>query len=149
MRTRSTSAIDALNGAVGAAHWVGVWSVAQHFPRLAMELATRARCSRSHRSAVARLTPTVWIVPNGASPLPELGTLWSDRRHTDVAGQALPGGRRIGSEGMLCGRDVCAGQKRRAWLGKPSGARAPKSWVLQTAMVFLSPYGQKVLRQLK
>jgi len=33
--------------------------------------------------------------------------------------------------------------------GKPSGARAPRSWVLQTAMVFLSPCGQKVLRQLK
>jgi len=34
-------------------------------------------------------------------------------------------------------------------LGKPSGARGPRSWVLQTAMVFLSPCGQKVLRQLK
>ncbi len=34
-------------------------------------------------------------------------------------------------------------------LGKPSGAREPRSWVLQTAMVFLSPCGQKVLRQLK
>ena len=33
--------------------------------------------------------------------------------------------------------------------GKPSGARAPRSWALQTAMVFLSPCGQKVLRQLK
>jgi transposase len=33
--------------------------------------------------------------------------------------------------------------------GKPSGARGPRSWVLQTAMVFLSPCGQKVLRQLK
>ena len=32
---------------------------------------------------------------------------------------------------------------------KPSGARAPRSWVLQTAMVFLSPCGQKVLRRLK
>ena len=34
-------------------------------------------------------------------------------------------------------------------LGKPSGARAPRSWALQTAMVFLSPCGQKVLRRLK
>ena len=33
--------------------------------------------------------------------------------------------------------------------GRPSGARGPRSWVLQTAMVFLSPCGQKVLRQLK
>src|SRR6266542_1362339 len=31
---------------------------------------------------------------------------------------------------------------------KPSGARAPRSWALQTALVFLSPCGQKALRQL-
>jgi len=35
------------------------------------------------------------------------------------------------------------------WWGKPSGARAPKSWALRTAMVFLSPCGQKALRRLK
>ncbi len=34
-------------------------------------------------------------------------------------------------------------------LAKPSGARGPRSWVLQTALVFLSPCAQKVLRQLK
>ena len=33
--------------------------------------------------------------------------------------------------------------------GKPSGARVPRSWALQTAMVFLSPCGQKALRRLK
>ena len=33
--------------------------------------------------------------------------------------------------------------------GKPSVARGPRSWVSQTAMVFLSPCGQKALRQLK
>ena len=33
--------------------------------------------------------------------------------------------------------------------GKPNGARGPRSWALQTALVFLSPCGQKVLRQLK
>jgi transposase len=33
--------------------------------------------------------------------------------------------------------------------GKPSGARAPRSWALQTAMVFLSPCGQKALRRPK
>ena len=32
---------------------------------------------------------------------------------------------------------------------RPSAAKAPRSWVWPTAMVFLSPYGQKVLRQLK
>jgi len=34
-------------------------------------------------------------------------------------------------------------------LAKPSGAREPRSWALQTAMVFLSPCGQKALRRLK
>jgi transposase len=33
--------------------------------------------------------------------------------------------------------------------GKPSAARVPRSWALQTAMVFLSPCGQKALRLLK
>ena len=32
---------------------------------------------------------------------------------------------------------------------KPSVARGPRSWALQTAMVFLSPCGQKALRLLK
>ncbi len=35
------------------------------------------------------------------------------------------------------------------WSGRPNAVKAPRSWVLQTAMVFLSPCGQKVLRQLK
>jgi len=40
-------------------------------------------------------------------------------------------------------------KKGGAWWAKPSGARAPRSWALQTAMVFLSPCGQKALRRLK
>jgi transposase len=35
------------------------------------------------------------------------------------------------------------------WWARPSAARAQKSWVLPTAMVFLSPCGQKALRQRK
>ena len=33
--------------------------------------------------------------------------------------------------------------------GRPSGARAPSSWRLQTALVFLSPYPLQVLRRMK
>ena len=40
-------------------------------------------------------------------------------------------------------------KKGGAALGRPSGARVPRSWALQTAMVFLSPCGQRVLRRLK
>ena len=35
------------------------------------------------------------------------------------------------------------------WSARPSGVRAPRSWVLQTAMVFLWPCAQKALRRLK
>ena len=34
-------------------------------------------------------------------------------------------------------------------LGKPSAARAPSSWQSQTATVFLSPLGLRVLRRMK
>jgi transposase len=40
-------------------------------------------------------------------------------------------------------------KKGGVWSGKPSGVRAPRSWALQTAMVFLSPCGQKALRRRK
>lgn len=32
---------------------------------------------------------------------------------------------------------------------KPSAVRGPRSWQLQTALVFLSPFGSKVLRRMK
>lgn len=40
-------------------------------------------------------------------------------------------------------------KKKGGWSGRPSGAKAPRSWALQTAMVFLSPCGQKALRPRK
>ena len=40
-------------------------------------------------------------------------------------------------------------KKGGAWSEKPSAAKAPRSWALRTAMVFLSPCGQKALRRLK
>ena len=41
-----------------------------------------------------------------------------------------------------------AGAKKGALVsGKPSGARAPRSWRLQTALVFLSPLVSRVLRR--
>ena len=40
-------------------------------------------------------------------------------------------------------------KKGGSWLGKPSAAGAPRSWVWQTVMGFLSPCGQKALRRLK
>lgn len=40
-------------------------------------------------------------------------------------------------------------KKGGAALGRPSGGRAPRSWQLPTAMVFLSPHAQRVLPLLK
>ena len=40
-------------------------------------------------------------------------------------------------------------KKEGAASGRPSAGRAPRSWLLPTAMVFLSPYAQRVLPLLK
>lgn len=42
-----------------------------------------------------------------------------------------------------------AAKKGALELGKPSGARAARSWQWQTALVFLSPYAQQVLHRMK
>jgi transposase len=43
-----------------------------------------------------------------------------------------------------------AGAKKGAlWSGKHAGARGPRSWPSQTALVFLSPYASAVLRRMK
>jgi len=40
-------------------------------------------------------------------------------------------------------------KKGGAWWERLSGARGPRSWLWPTAMVFLSPFAQKVLARLK
>jgi len=52
------------------------------------------------------------------------------------------------SECFVDGTFVPAKKGGATW-ARPSGARVPSSWPLQTAMVFLSPFGQKVLARLK
>lgn len=51
-------------------------------------------------------------------------------------------------EGFIDGTFAPAKKGGLAW-GKPSAARAPRSWPLQTALVFLSPFGSQVLRRMK
>lgn len=41
------------------------------------------------------------------------------------------------------------GKKGAPSSGKPSGGKGPRSWRLQTALVFLSPWGSRVLRRMK
>ena len=51
-------------------------------------------------------------------------------------------------ECFIDGTFVPAKKGGAAW-ARPSGARAARSWPLPTAMVFLSPYAQRVLARLK
>jgi transposase len=51
-------------------------------------------------------------------------------------------------ECFIDGTFVPAKKGGAAW-GKPNVARGPRSWPLRTAMVFLSPFAQRVLARLK
>lgn len=103
----------------------------------------------AHRSALARPAREVRTVPNGAPTIPELGTFWSDRKDTAGPGRAPQGGRGLDLKECFVDGTFVPAKKGGAASGKPSAGRVPRSWALQTAMVFLSPCGQKVLRQLK
>lgn len=75
---------------------------------------------------MARLATAVRAVPNGAPPLPELGAFGSDRKNSPGAGPAPQESRRVGSERMFCGRDVCSGQKRGRLVGKTKRGKGTK-----------------------
>jgi transposase len=80
----------------------------------------------AHWSPLAGLAISVWPVPNGAPTFSELGALRSDRKDFVGAGATLEGRRRIGSQRMFCGRDVCAGQKRGRLVGKTKRGKGTK-----------------------
>jgi len=65
-----------------------------------------------------------------------------------LAGHLQAAGGLDWKEGFVDGTFVPA-QKGGGWWEKPSGARDPRLWVLQTALVFRSPCGQKALRPRK
>jgi transposase len=52
------------------------------------------------------------------------------------------------SEGFIDG-SFSSAKKGALALGRPSAEKAPNSWQLRTAMVFLSPYPLEVLRRMK
>jgi transposase len=80
----------------------------------------------AHWSTLARSACAVWAVPNGAPTFPELGPLWSHRENTSGLGPTPQGGRGIGSQRVLCGRDVCSGQKRGRLVGKTKRGKGTK-----------------------
>ena len=80
----------------------------------------------AHRSALARSSKSIWPVPNSTSAIPKLGSFRSDRKNTFNAGPTSQRGRRTGSQRMLCGRDVCSGQKRGRLVGKTKRGKGTK-----------------------
>jgi transposase len=79
-----------------------------------------------HRRPVERPAATVRPVPNSPSALPALGALRGHGKAPVDAGQASARGRRIGPQGMFCGRDLCSGQKRGLLVGKTKRGKGTK-----------------------
>ena len=80
----------------------------------------------AHWSALARPATTIRAVPNGTPTFPELGALRSAGQTAPGSGARLEGRRRVGSERMFCGRDVCSGQKRGRLVGKTKRGKGTK-----------------------
>ena len=75
---------------------------------------------------MARFAAAIWTAPNSASPVPELGAF---RRHGKTPGDSGPTsqrGRGIGFKRMLCGRNICSGQKRGRLVGKTKRGKGTK-----------------------
>ena len=77
-------------------------------------------------SALERSATTIRTVPNRAPAIPKLGALWRDGKPAAHAGAAPPGRWRTRPERMLCGRDLCSGQKRGRLVGKTKRGKGTK-----------------------
>src|SRR5579883_87318 len=80
----------------------------------------------TNRRALERPTAPIRAIPDRAPALPKLGQI---RRAGKVAahpGPALAGRGRVGFEGVVCGRDFCAGQKRGRLVGKTKRGKGTK-----------------------
>ena len=94
---------------------------------------------------MARLATAIWTIPDRTPALPKLGRARGHGASAADAGPTPQGRRRIGFERMFCGRDtrfVPAKRGSDKW-GNTKRGKGARSWALQTAMVFLSPCGQK------
>ena len=78
------------------------------------------------RSTVEGSAETIWRVPNGASPIPELGPLQSSRRSPFGGGAGPEGSWRIRSARMLHRRDFRSGEKRGRCIGKTKRGKGSK-----------------------
>lgn len=123
------------------------------------------RMGRPRVEARAVLEGILWVLRTGApwkdmpSRFPAYQTChrryqqWVEEGVIDAILQALARdletrGRIDLSEGFIDGSFASA-KKGALVSAKPNAARAPNSWQLRTAMVFLSPYPLEVLRRMK
>jgi len=98
------------------------------WPPLERPAQSTQRCAVdfTHRSALERPALTVWPVPDRAPAFPKLGEIRRDGTPAGDAGATSQRRRRVGSQGMLCGRDICAGQKRGRQVGKTKRGKGTK-----------------------
>ena len=139
------------------------WSVIEHlFPELQPREDGRGRPPADTRAV---LSGVLWIMRTGApwADLPERYPpyqtchrrfqAWVKTGTLRVVLEALAEDLR--SRGKLdlseCFIDAtfAAAKKGALVLARPSAAKGPRSWQWRTAMVFLSPFTQKVLRRMK
>src|SRR5438045_3670989 len=102
----------------------------------------------AHGRPVAGSARALRQVPDSPSPLPEPGAFGSHGK--SAAGHRADLLERGGLDLRECFIDgTFVPAKKGLQFGRPNAAKAPKSWVWPTAMVFLSPCAQPVLRRLK
>ena len=80
----------------------------------------------ANRRAVAGFADAIRLIPNQPSPFPELGAFGRSGKNPAGAGATSQRRWRAGFERMLCGRNVCSGQKRGRLVGKTKRGKGTK-----------------------
>ena len=139
------------------------WSVIEHlFPELQPREDGRGRPPADTRAV---LSGVLWIMRTGApwADLPEryppyqtchrrfqawvrAGTL---RVVLEALAEDLRSRGKLDLSECFIDATFAAAKKGALVLARPSAAKGPRSWQWRTAMVFLSPFTQKVLRRMK
>jgi len=86
----------------------------------------RGALDTAHWSTMAGPAAQVRSVPNSTSSFPKLGALGRDRKSALDPGRAPQGSRGNRPQRMLCGRNVCSGQKRGLQIGKTKRGKGTK-----------------------
>lgn len=80
----------------------------------------------TYRSALAGPSLQIRAIPDGPSALPKLGALRGDGKYHGDPGPTSQAGRRDRFKRVLCGRNLCSGQKRGLQVGKTKRGKGTK-----------------------